>query len=104
MLLDRKTHDIDSVPGLSDIPILGELFRSDRFQREETELVIIVTPYLVRPVSDPSLLATPHRAGYKQRGAELAGGYLPTATHTVPLAAANNLRPGLIGPAGFLID
>ena len=104
MLLDRKTHDIDTVPGLSDIPILGELFRSDRFQREETELVIIVTPYLVRPVSDPSLLGIPHRAGYKQRGAELAGGYLPTATHTVPLAAANNLRPGLIGPAGFLID
>ena len=104
MLLDRKAHDIDKVPGLSDIPILGELFRSDRFQREETELVIIVTPYLVRPVSDPTLLAAPTRGTDKQRGATLAGGYVPSTPGIVPLAATSNLQPGLIGPAGFLID
>jgi pilus assembly protein CpaC len=40
-----------SLPGLGDIPILGELFRSNKFQRNETELVIIVTPYIVSPVS-----------------------------------------------------
>ena len=45
--------------GLGEIPVLGALFRSDRFRRNETELVIIITPYLVRPVSDPSALATP---------------------------------------------
>ena len=39
------------MPGLGDIPILGALFRSDTFQRNESELVIIVTPYLVRPAS-----------------------------------------------------
>ncbi len=66
--------------------------------------MIIVTPYLVRPVSDPSLLAIPQRGGYNQRGARLAGGIAPAAPHSVPLAAANNLRPGLVGPAGFLID
>ena len=48
-------------PRLGDIPILGALFRSDRFQRNETELVIIVTPYLVRPVADPSKLSAPDR-------------------------------------------
>ncbi len=47
------------LPGLGDVPILGALFRSDGFQKGETELVIIVTPYLVRPVSDPRLLAAP---------------------------------------------
>jgi pilus assembly protein CpaC len=59
-LLQRSvTQGQDGLNGLTDIPVLGALFRSDRFQRRETELVIIVTPYLVRPVSDPSALAAP---------------------------------------------
>jgi pilus assembly protein CpaC len=45
----RQTHD--AVPGLSRIPVLGSLFRSREFVRNETELVIIVTPYLSRPVA-----------------------------------------------------
>ena len=40
---------------MADIPILGALFRSTDFQSKETELVIIVTPYLVRPVSSAAL-------------------------------------------------
>ncbi|MEQ8967929.1 MAG: type II and III secretion system protein family protein [Azospirillaceae bacterium] len=45
----------DSIPVMKNLPVLGPLFRSRRFQRQETELVIIVTPYMVRPVSDDSL-------------------------------------------------
>ncbi len=52
-------YDIDKQPGLGDIPILGALFRSSSFQREESELVIIVTPYLVNPASSADQLATP---------------------------------------------
>ena len=59
-LLQRSTTQIDSgVLGLGDVPIIGPLFRSDQFQRNETELVIIVTPYIVQPVSDPSKLVAP---------------------------------------------
>jgi len=59
-LLQRSTSQVDQgVAGLGDLPVLGPLFRSDRFQRNESELVIIVTPYVVRPVSDPGALATP---------------------------------------------
>ena len=47
------------LPFLGDIPILGALFRSDSFLQNETELVIIVTPYIVRPVSNPRALASP---------------------------------------------
>jgi pilus assembly protein CpaC len=47
-----------AIPLLSNIPVLGALFRSTRFQRQETELVIIVTPYLVTPVA-PADLAVP---------------------------------------------
>ncbi|MBB6124791.1 type II and III secretion system protein family protein [Sphingobium subterraneum] len=51
-LLNNDTANaIDKVPGIGNIPILGSLFKSRRFQRNETELVIVVTPYLVRPVN-----------------------------------------------------
>jgi pilus assembly protein CpaC len=57
LLKNTNTNNINKAPFLGDIPILGALFRSTSFQRSETELVIIVTPYLVRPVSNQ--LATP---------------------------------------------
>ena len=49
----------NGIAGVSEIPVLGALFRSNAFRRAETELVIIVTPYLVRPVSDPRVLQGP---------------------------------------------
>ena len=51
--LIRRTFetDVNNVPWLGDIPILGALFRSSRFQKNESELVIIVTPYIVRASS-----------------------------------------------------
>lgn len=58
LMQNNSKHDIDKFPGLADIPILGSLFRSDRYRRNETELVIIVTPYVVRPV-DGNRLASP---------------------------------------------
>jgi pilus assembly protein CpaC len=51
LLLDSSQERLRGFPGLADIPILGELFQSDRFQRNETELLIIVTPYLVSPIN-----------------------------------------------------
>lgn len=48
-----------ALPGIGEVPVLGALFRSDRFQRNETELVIIITPYVVRPSSDPVALGAP---------------------------------------------
>jgi pilus assembly protein CpaC len=49
---------VNGVPGLMDLPILGSLFRSTSFQRNETELVILVSVLLAKPV-DPDLLAAP---------------------------------------------
>ena len=51
LMNNRAIGAIDKVPGLGDVPVLGTLFKSDSFRRGETELVIIVTPYLVKPVS-----------------------------------------------------
>ena len=56
LLSDQTSQTVQATPGIGDIPILGALFRSDSFQRQQTELVIVVTPYIVRPVSDPGAL------------------------------------------------
>lgn len=50
LLKDDVREDVTKFPVLGDIPILGALFRSSSFQKNETELVIIVTPHLVKPV------------------------------------------------------
>ncbi len=51
LMSNNAQNQIDKTPGVGDIPILGTLFRSTNFRRGETELVIIVTPYLVTPVN-----------------------------------------------------
>ena len=52
LMSNNAQSTINQAPGVGDIPILGNLFRSNAFQRGETELVIVVTPYLVQPVND----------------------------------------------------
>ena len=52
---------IEKVPGFGDVPILGTLFRSQSFQERESELVMIVTPRLVKPLGPgPHPLPTDH--------------------------------------------
>jgi pilus assembly protein CpaC len=54
----QLSDDLSQVAGLGEIPVLGELFRSTRYRRDESELVILITPYLVKPVRDRAV-ATP---------------------------------------------
>jgi pilus assembly protein CpaC len=58
LLQDETKQNIDSLPGLMNLPVLGALFRSRDFQSGETELAIIVTPYLVK-AANPNDLQTP---------------------------------------------
>jgi pilus assembly protein CpaC len=51
LLQNTHNNSITKAPGVGDVPILGALFRSNAFQRNETELVIVITPYLVKPVN-----------------------------------------------------
>lgn len=55
LVQDNIRQATSGLPGLSKVPVLGTLFRSKDFQRNETELVIIATPYLVRPVARGAL-------------------------------------------------
>lgn len=95
LLRDDMQSTINQLPGASEVPVLGALFRSTAYQRKETELVIAVTPYLVDPVRDGDLK-------------------LPTDDFRAPTffesvffgAVASNKggTPGLEGPAGFMTD
>jgi pilus assembly protein CpaC len=58
LLSNSTSNAIEKAPFLGDLPVLGALFRSTRFRREETELVIVVTPYLVRPANGRMALPT----------------------------------------------
>jgi pilus assembly protein CpaC len=55
LISEVTKHTIQGFPGLKDVPVLGTLFRSSDFQKDETELVIIVTPYAVRPTAAQNL-------------------------------------------------
>jgi pilus assembly protein CpaC len=82
---------LSKFPGLGDLPVLGALFRSTRFQSNETELVILVTPYLVRPVDDPTAMALP-TDGYRA----------PTDIERILEGRLHGarLQPGRGGPVG----
>jgi pilus assembly protein CpaC len=55
LLSDSTRQNIDGFPGLKDVPVLGTMFRSRDYIKQETELVVIVTPYMVRPTARQNL-------------------------------------------------
>jgi len=100
------SDSVDQFPGLGNVPILGSLFRSANFQREETELVIIVTPYLARPAR-PGQLRLPTDSFRPPTESQL---FLNGRTDGSPLpgessAAGTSIPPGagLAGNVGYVI-
>lgn len=59
LLSDQTSGTINNFPGLADIPILGALFRSVDYQNAKTELVIVVTPYIINPIDNPQDIVLP---------------------------------------------
>lgn len=55
LLSDQSRQAISGYPGLKNLPVIGTLFRSRDFQKKETELVVVVTPYVVKPVARQKL-------------------------------------------------
>ena len=102
LLRNTSTNTIDRTPFLGNLPIIGALFRSNRFRRAETELVIIVTPYLVNPMN-PNRVALPtdgfRTADDAQR---LVGGRMQDGRNSdvrpEPTVAAPRVVPGIGNP------
>jgi pilus assembly protein CpaC len=59
LLLANNTRNRSQIPWLGSVPVLGALFSSNSYQKDETDLIIIVTPHLVEPVGPEEHLATP---------------------------------------------
>ncbi len=105
LLQNNITHDIDKFPGLAEVPLLGALFRSDKFRRDETELVIIVTPYIVRPVSATRMAApTDGLVAPTDRDRILHGRMYRPTLQNGPRGPRADDGKGLVGPAGFVLD
>jgi pilus assembly protein CpaC len=106
LLQNNVTQSMQKFPWLGDVPILGQLFRSESFRRNESELVIIVTPYLVRPITTASRLQLPTDGYVSSTDGDLmftGAQYKPQALKK-GLPPANRAGSTLIGPIGFDLD
>ncbi len=101
LLQNTSTFDHSRLPGLGDLPILGDLFKSDRFNRQETELVIIVTPYVVKPIDDRRAVALPTDAVIGASGRRAAEESAALASNQ---STAISPAPGLAGAGGFVVE
>ncbi len=105
-LLDNNIQqDFSELPGLADLPVIGALFRSTEFTRNETELVIIVTPYLVRPTSSVALAMPTDGFVAEDDVGRVIGGrfYQPQVPSTRQVSRGPGAE-GLVGPGGFLLN
>ena len=101
LLQEDMRSTIEGVPGLKDAPVLGQLFRSRDFQNSETELVIIVTPYLVDAAHE-SELTDPARG--MAPASDLQSILLGKVIATYGLAGSAAQEKTLQGPLGFILD
>ncbi len=99
LLSEDTRKNIDGLPGLKDVPVLGTLFRSNDFIKRETELVVLVTPYMVKPVA-------------RQKLARPDDGFAPATDHKFNFYGHLNrvygkdvkIHAGLKDGNGFIID
>jgi pilus assembly protein CpaC len=92
---------IQALPGVKDMPILGALFRSRDYQNDETELVVIISAYLVHPTAEANL------------SAPTDGFIAPTDAETILLGRLNSVynkpasdagKPNASGSVGFIVQ
>lgn len=102
-LLSSKTTKLQNqVPWLGQVPIVGTLFRNSSNQKEETELVVIVTPHIVRPVKPGEQLATPFDKTRPANDPEFF--VLGQLEVTKDMVRKYELGEGVTGPYGHMLD
>ena len=110
LLSNSHDNSITKTPGLGDVPILGSLFRSNGWKRNETELVIVITPVLVKPIANQADVHLPtdgekaptdlQRVLLGKLGDGTSGAQRPVPTMAPPVVVAPSL--GLAAPAPAL--
>jgi pilus assembly protein CpaC len=101
LLQTQSTRTIEQLPWLGSIPVLGALFRSPSFQENETELVVIVTPALVKPTKPGQVLASPLDTTLPANDVDLfVNGKTEIARDTRTFVTS---RGGAVGPHGHIV-
>ncbi len=101
LIKDQMRASIDQLPGVKELPVLGALFRSTEFQRNETELVIAVTPYLVDPLKSSDVkLPTDNFRNSSQMELFFYGALGSLSGN----AQVISQTPPVEGPIGFMVD
>jgi pilus assembly protein CpaC len=97
LVRDDIRQAVNGLPGLSKIPVLGTLFRSRDFVRNETELVIIITPYLARPVARAELAKPDDNFNAASDGAGMFLGRVNRVYGTMQTNRPNGRYHGVVG-------
>jgi pilus assembly protein CpaC len=92
----------DQLPWIGDVPILGSLFKSSSYKKHDTELVVIVTPRLVQPMTPGQVPATPLDQTRAANDVELFA--LGQMEVTPKMIKNFQTGEGIIGPYGYIID
>jgi pilus assembly protein CpaC len=99
---------VRAIPLLGQIPIIGALFRSSAYNRQETELVIIVTPRLIRPFASGTKLPLPtdrvqppSDADFFLLGRTATVAPVVPPTPRAPIGPTSSLQPGVAQPGGI---
>ncbi len=106
LLKSSSTNNFSKIPGVGDVPILGALFRSNGWKRGETELMIVVTPYLVNPVAANKIVLPTDGYRAPSELGRIFGGEIyksgPTSKRPVPsMAPPTTVRGGSAPAPGF---
>ncbi|WP_245426329.1 type II and III secretion system protein family protein [Mesorhizobium sp. WSM3862] len=102
LLSSKNTRLQEQVPWLGQVPIIGALFKNSSTQKEETELVVIVTPHLVRPTKPGEQLATPFDKTKPSNDPELF--LLGQLEVSKDMIRKYELGDGVTGPYGHMLD
>lgn len=102
LLQSGTTMSQDQLPWLGDVPVLGSLFKSSSFKKHDTEMVVIVTPRLVRPSVPGQVPASPLDRTRPANDVEFFA--LGQMEVTPKMLSAFQTGEGALGPYGFIID
>jgi pilus assembly protein CpaC len=102
LIKNNLTTNLKGLPVLSDVPILGALFRSSEYQQDRTELVFVVTVHLVKPQPSTNYVLPTDKVGVPSVGAVLLGGRLEGPAPATSTAADSTpaVTPAVAQSAG----
>ena len=102
-LLQNDTQlNQNQLPWIGDVPVLGSLFKSSSYQKHDTELVVIVTPRLVQPLTPGQVAATPMDQTQPANDFEFYA--LGQMEVTPKMIKSFQTGAGIVGPYGYIID